>query len=157
MGVAATARSCRTTNTPAHTRTAPGRDTILIGVPRISPRSLHARSIVNKVSDSGLGRWEPLSVTDTVDHFRDAPFRWWVSGGRALELYLGRSWRRHDDTDVGITRGDAPALPPVLAGWDIQVAAGDRLYPWDGGELSGRLNQNNLGVGKSRPVPGAST
>jgi hypothetical protein len=96
------------------------------------------------MSVPSLGRWDPLSVTATIDTFRDAPFRWWLSGGHALELHLGRSWRYHDDTDVGINRRDIGALPSVLAEWDLHVAAAGRLEPWKGGQLQAALHQNNL-------------
>ena len=52
------------------------------------------------MSAHSLGRWQPLSVTATIDTYRGAPFRWWLSGGHAFELHLGRSWRHHDDTDA---------------------------------------------------------
>jgi hypothetical protein len=91
-----------------------------------------------------LGRWEPMSVEATLAVFDGAPFRWWLSGGRALELHLGRSWREHDDTDVGISRRDVTALPLVLAGWDMHVAAAGRLEPWTGGELDATAHQNNV-------------
>jgi hypothetical protein len=91
-----------------------------------------------------LGPWEPLSVTATVETFRAASFRWWISGGRALELHLGRSWRDHEDTDVGLARGDVVELPMVLDGWDLHVAAGGRLQRWAGQELRAELDQNNL-------------
>jgi hypothetical protein len=88
--------------------------------------------------------WEPLSVTATVDAFSGAPFRWWLSGGRALELHLGRSWRDHHDTDVGITRPEAAAIRSVLADWDIYVAAAGQLEPWSGDDLEAARHQNNL-------------
>jgi len=83
-------------------------------------------------------------VATVVETFADSPFRWWFSGGRALELYLGSSWRDHADIDVGINRCDAVALPSVLTGWDIHVAAAGRLEPWTGMEPDDALNQNNL-------------
>jgi hypothetical protein len=96
------------------------------------------------MSGHELGPWEPLGVEATVDTFRAAPFRWWISGGHALELHLGRSWRNHGDMDVGILGRDAAALRSTLDGWDIQVAAAGRLTPWAGGELVAALHQNNL-------------
>lgn len=61
-----------------------------------------------------------------------------------MELQVGRSWRDHEDTDVSIIRRDVVLLRPVLAGWDIQVAAAGRLTPWTGEELKATLHQNNL-------------
>ncbi len=59
-------------------------------------------------------------VGEAVTLFRDAPFRWWLCGGHALELHLGRSWRDHDDIDVGICRDDLGAARTLLTGWDIR-------------------------------------
>jgi hypothetical protein len=91
-----------------------------------------------------LGPWEPLSLGATFELFRAAPFRWWFAGGHALELHLGRSWRHHDDTDVGVIRRDAPAIRLLLADWDIHVAAAGRLTPWSGGALEQSVHQDNL-------------
>ena len=33
--------------------------------------------------------------------FAEAPFRWWISGGHALELHIGESWRSREDLDGG--------------------------------------------------------
>ncbi len=67
-----------------------------------------------------------------------------MSGGLALELYTGRSWRDHSDTDLGVLRRDAPGLPSVLPGWDLQVASGGALSPWTGGPLLAERDQNNV-------------
>jgi hypothetical protein len=100
-----------------------------------------------------VGPWDPLSLADTVETFREARFRWWISGGRALELHVGRSWREHSDTDVGVPRREAAGLRALLDGWDIHVAAGGRLDPWNGQELRPELNQNNLWCRRCRNSP----
>ncbi len=97
-----------------------------------------------------LGRWEPLSVVDVVDLLADAPFRWWISGGRALALHLGETWRPHEDTDVGVARSDAPAVHRHLRGWDLHVAAAGVLSPWDGRPLDPAASENNVWV-RRRP------
>lgn len=96
------------------------------------------------VGKPGLGWWKPLSVAATSEAFGAAPFLWWFSGGHALELHLGRSWRDHDDSDVGIRRRDVDLLGPLLADWDIWIAAAGRLSRWTGEELSATRHQNNL-------------
>jgi hypothetical protein len=100
-----------------------------------------------------LGPWDPLSLTDTVETFGEARFRWWISGGRALELHVGRSWRDHDDTDVGVARREAANLRALLDGWDIHIAAAGRLDSWIGQELRPELNQNNLWCRRRRASP----
>ncbi|MEM8905674.1 MAG: amino acid transporter, partial [Actinomycetota bacterium] len=68
----------------------------------------------------------------------------------ALEAHLGRSWREHDDIDIGIRRDDVAAVAGVLTGWDLHVAAAGVLTPWDGRPLSAGRSENNLW---GRPSP----
>jgi hypothetical protein len=96
------------------------------------------------MADDLLGAWRPLTLDQTVDLFVDYPFRWWITGGLALELHLGRSWRTHEDSDVSVLRHEAPELYSLLAGWDVQVAAAGELSPWDGKGLVTGENWNNL-------------
>src|SRR5947209_7130682 len=91
-----------------------------------------------------FGRWQPLTVPQIAALFADAPFRWWISGGMALELHTGRSWRTHEDADVGIRRVDAVLLSAVLDGWDVHVASQGVLRPWGGAPLDAARNENNL-------------
>jgi hypothetical protein len=94
--------------------------------------------------EADLGPWAPMTVTEAAELFQPAPFRWWISGGQAFELHVGRSWRVHGDTDVGIARQDVPELRAVLAGWDVCVAVSGQLVPWSGQPLTADLHQNNL-------------
>jgi hypothetical protein len=99
------------------------------------------------------GPWEPLDVTEVVQLFDDSSGRWWFSGGHALELHLGRSWRCHDDIDVGVLRGDAPGLTTLLEGWDIEIAAAGVLSPWSGSVPLAQKSQNNLWCRKTTDRP----
>ena len=91
-----------------------------------------------------LGPWAPLALADLVALMRRFPARWWVTGGLALELYMGRSWRAHGDTDASVLRTDAPLLLAALDGWDISVAAQGELRPWHGTTPRAEINENNL-------------
>lgn len=87
-----------------------------------------------------------MPLDEIVELFDGAPFRWWVSGGVALELYAGRSWRRHEDADVGILRQDAARVHQWLDGWELAVAAAGELTVWDGDPLVAAASQNNVWV-----------
>ncbi|NND75766.1 MAG: amino acid transporter [Ilumatobacter sp.] len=91
-----------------------------------------------------LGAWEPLPLAAAVELFRDAPLRWWISGGLALELHVGRSWRGHGDTDIGVVRSEAARLRDVLDGWDLHLASGGELTAWDGHPLRAEDAENNV-------------
>lgn len=100
-----------------------------------------------------LGAWDPLGVAAVVRLFDRAPFRWWFTGGHALELHLGESWRSHADTDVGISRYESAGLHRWLAGrqgWDLHIGAAGRLTRWRGEPLDPARSQNNVWC---RPTP----
>jgi hypothetical protein len=61
---------------------------------------------------------------------------WWVSGGYALELAAGHSYREHGDVDIGVLRRDHLAVRAFLAGWDCHAAdPPGTLRPWPLGEV----------------------
>ena len=92
------------------------------------------------------GPWQPATTGELVELFTGAPFRWWITGGVALELHIGRTWRGHADADIGICRIDAPAAHHWLRGLYPYIAASGRLRRWDGRPLSAAANENNVWV-----------
>jgi len=105
------------------------------------------------MADGSHGTWRPFALDEVVRLFVGFPARWWISGGHALELHLGRSWRGHEDSDVGVLRQDSAALRELLVGWDIRVAAAGRLSPWSGHTVRADASQNNLWCRKSADGP----
>lgn len=83
-----------------------------------------------------LWAWEPLgpeALKGLLDGF-EGP--WWVCGGWALDLFLERETRRHDDLDVALLRDDQHALFEHLQGWDLRYATTKHtLQQWDGRRL----------------------
>lgn len=98
------------------------------------------------MADDGYGPKSPLGIDAACAELAGCPAPWWISGGHALDLFAGRSWRAHDDLDIGIRRIDAVAVLGHLRsrGWEAQVAAGGVLAPWDGGGLSAAASHNNV-------------
>ncbi len=73
-------------------------------------------------SENPYDRWEPLSVTEVIAIFADAPFRWGLAGGYAIEQFLGTPIRTHDDIDVTIYRDDQLKAQNWLDGWELYAA-----------------------------------
>jgi hypothetical protein len=71
---------------------------------------------------SPWGRWDPLSPQEVGTLLSSLSVPWWIAGGWALDLYLGRQTRDHDDIDVQILRRDQRAVRASLAAWDLQAA-----------------------------------
>lgn len=100
-----------------------------------------------------IENWGPLSLEQATEVFADAPFRWWVGGGIALELYAGFSWRSHDDLDIGVLRAQIDDVYTWLSpDWDLRVAARGRLTPWQGEPLDPEQGENNVWA---REAPGS--
>jgi len=84
--------------------------------------------------------WEPFGVRQVVSLLDAVPVRWWLSGGAALDQFLGFASREHEDIDVSVVRSDWPlvqeALSPAL---DLWVAQRGALYPIDARDVGTRF------------------
>ena len=76
---------------------------------------------------------------------RDFPRRWFVAGGWALDLFLGRETRAHEDIEVAIFRRDQEAIWRHLSGWTIEKivpGGGDmKRQPWRGEWLAPPIHE----------------
>jgi hypothetical protein len=83
-----------------------------------------------------LWAWEPIRPEEIARLLSGFAGPWWICGGWALDLFLGRETRRHDDLDVALLRHDQPALFRHLRDWDLHYATpAHTLEPWDGHRL----------------------
>lgn len=77
--------------------------------------------------------WTPLSVEATTSLFAAFPGRWWIAGGWAIDLFVGRQTRKHSDIDVLVIRDDQLHLFDTLAEWELFAAdPPGTLRPWHG-------------------------
>ena len=84
---------------------------------------------------SRLGAWQPLSPDELSEVMAVVDARWWLAGGWAIDLFLGRRTREHDDIDVQILRPDHVAVRAALSDWDAHAAdPPGTLRPWPVGE-----------------------
>lgn len=59
---------------------------------------------------------------------------WFIAGGWAIDLFLGRVTRPHDDLEIAIFRQDQLALQKFLAVWNLRKAENGKLTEWKRGE-----------------------
>ncbi|HEU5424539.1 MAG TPA: hypothetical protein VFU72_13420 [Nitrolancea sp.] len=66
------------------------------------------------------------------------PAPWYVSGGWAIDLFLGTTTRAHEDLEIGVARADQALLHRQLGDRDLRkiVPRGETfdLLPWSEGE-----------------------
>lgn len=76
--------------------------------------------------------WQPLSPREVAELFAGADARWWLSGGVALDAWLGAPVRERENIDVSTTGRDlaqlVSAIPPRYSVW-AQIVDED-LVPW---------------------------
>ncbi|MFJ8210551.1 nucleotidyltransferase domain-containing protein [Streptomyces sp. NPDC096033] len=79
--------------------------------------------------------WVPAPLSEVVELFSPLDTPWWVAGGHAIELAVGRFVRAHADIDVLVLREHQHAVQRALAGWEWWVAdPPGHLRPWQPGE-----------------------
>jgi hypothetical protein len=59
---------------------------------------------------------------------------WWIAGGWAIDLHLGKQSRPHQDVDVAVLRRDQQKLRAFLADWSLYKSREGALTPWLPGE-----------------------
>jgi hypothetical protein len=65
------------------------------------------------------GSWGALTPREAVDLLSAVRSPWWIAGGWALDLYLGKVTRSHYDLDIGIFRKDVGSVLAELPGWEF--------------------------------------
>jgi hypothetical protein len=82
-------------------------------------------------------QWQPLSVRELAVALRGLASPWWIAGGWALDLFLGRQIRPHADIDVLILRPDQLTVQHHLSNWQLHKtgqSTPSKLAPWPPGE-----------------------
>jgi hypothetical protein len=87
--------------------------------------------------EAQAGEWAPLAPDEVKILLAELPLKWWIAGGWAIDLFLGRQTRPHGDTDVVIRRRDQEVVQEYLSGWDLHKAHQALLNPWPKGEFLG--------------------
>ncbi|WP_040606651.1 nucleotidyltransferase domain-containing protein [Salsuginibacillus kocurii] len=95
-----------------------------------------------------IHNWKPVNVGEIQHIFSNLPVMWWVGGGWALDLHIGRQTRAHHDTDVVVKRSDLYKTLSVLnKNWTIYIAEHGVLKRWEGG--ADIASVNNIWVAKT--------
>lgn len=81
--------------------------------------------------------WVPLPARAAADLLGRSSARWWLSGGAALDHWLGRSIRERPNTDVSTTPAHLGALIEALpSGFSAWAPAGeDAVVAWADADL----------------------
>ena len=78
--------------------------------------------------------WKPLPVPLVKELLGGLSAPWWIAGGCAIDLFVGRQIRPHGDVDLLIRREDQLCIQEHLRDWDLHRATYPGLRPWRKGE-----------------------
>jgi hypothetical protein len=84
-----------------------------------------ARQVVTGAAQAGF---DPVAAVAAV--MRGYPHPWFIAGGWAIDLFVGRVTRAHEDVEVGAFLPHQDALRRQLAGWKLFRSHDDRWEPW---------------------------
>jgi len=73
----------------------------------------------------------PLQVWSLMRDFKP---NWFIAAGWAIDLYLGKVTRHHEDIEIAIFRQDQIALQNYLDVWILKKAVNGKLLVWNKGE-----------------------
>lgn len=81
--------------------------------------------------------WQPWTPVDVAGHLaiirraNGLPVRWAVAGGWALDLFLGRTTREHEDLEIVVLREDVSCVLAAFGppGWRWHVPTEGWLHP----------------------------
>jgi uncharacterized protein (DUF952 family) len=77
-------------------------------------------------------------VTDAIASYTRP---WFVAGGWALDLHLGRRTRPHADIEISVLRADQQQLRAHLGSADLRLPMSGAFQAWDGGEMPSDYHQ----------------
>lgn len=70
-------------------------------------------------SNSG-DRWERIQIEEIVSLLSPIKAPWWIAGGLAIDLFLNRETRPHEDLDIVINREEQKYFIEELKNWDLR-------------------------------------
>ena len=76
-----------------------------------------------------LDRWNAWTPVEVADRLRGVRATWYVLAGWAVDLFLGRQTRLHDDLEIGVPAQGFPAIRDALGDLELFVVGDGRAWP----------------------------
>ncbi|MFF2448287.1 nucleotidyltransferase domain-containing protein [Neobacillus sp. NPDC058068] len=92
------------------------------------------------------------SITSLMSGFNKS---WFIAGGWAIDLFIGKETREHKDLEIAIFRKEQQYLKDYLKEWEFKKVIKGKLHPWESEPLklpiheihaSNRLNGNKIEI-----------
>jgi hypothetical protein len=81
-------------------------------------------------------KWKPITPAKAKEIMNGLPVPWWIAGGWAVDLFVGRQSRQHEDLDILVLRSNQLCVQRHLSNWELHAAdPPGELRPWKDGEF----------------------
>jgi hypothetical protein len=92
------------------------------------------RYTIGAMKEMPQQEWEPRHPSSLEPILSGLAINWWVAGGWALDLFTGKQFRAHYDTDILILRRDQLIIQKHLSDWQLFKTKQPGLAMWRTGE-----------------------
>jgi len=75
--------------------------------------------------------WDPWRPADIARLLAGVTAPWYVAGGWAVDLFLGRQTREHGDLEIAVPASAFPAIRDALADYEFDVIGSGLRWPLD--------------------------
>ena len=75
--------------------------------------------------------WDPWHPADIARLLAGVTVPWYVAGGWAIDLFIGRQTREHGDLEIAIPASAFAAIRGVLPDYEFDVVGSGRRWPLD--------------------------
>jgi hypothetical protein len=99
--------------------------------------------------------WKPLNLNELHSLLNPLSNNFWIAGGLAIDLFLGKETRLHSDIDVAINRNAQILFQKKLLNWDLQACdppGSGKLRSWKKDEIL-PSNIHNIWCRKNENAP----
>ena len=83
-----------------------------------------------------LDDWDAWTPAEAARHLDQLAAPWFVTAGWALDLFLGRQTREHDDLEIGVPSDRFADVRHSLADFELVVIGNGMAWPLDPGSLA---------------------
>ena len=100
--------------------------------------------------DVDLGAWDAWSPAEAARHLGTLKAPWYVAAGWALDLFLGRQTREHDDLEIGVPSHRFDEVRKALVDFELVVVGDGQAWPMTDAALRAH-HQTWVRDGRSSP------
>lgn len=108
----------------------------------VDPCSLQRAERSQREVTTGPGRppvdtlvFDPFTPLEAFERLRSVSFNWYVVAGWAIELFVGRTVRPHEDLEIAIPAGALRDAVECFSDLDFEVAGSGQLWPLEANAL----------------------